>query len=166
MSLSDFRIEFDRLVQQLKSYAIELPEVVLAYRAMKSANISPENEKIVRATVSEIKLTSLMNQLQKVVGIEKSSEINRNCDSIKIKTEPDVNYAHGIGDGELQVPEREEEACYTSRWFAGRWNQKRAQRRGRYGYRRGSGQQRVSRNRGSRKTNPLGPDGKPSTCLV
>ena len=54
MSISDFRVEFDRLVQQLKSYKIELPEAVLAYRALKSANLSIDNEKLVRATVQEI----------------------------------------------------------------------------------------------------------------
>ena len=56
MSMTDYRVEFDRLVQQLKVHSIELPEPVLAYRALKSANLSPENETLVRATVPSIKL--------------------------------------------------------------------------------------------------------------
>ena len=89
----DFRVEFDSLVQQLKSYKIELPEAVLAYRALKSANLSIDNEKLVRATVQEITLKDMMLQLQKVVGVDSTSKDENVSEKVTIKQEPDANYA-------------------------------------------------------------------------
>ena len=51
-SLEDFLIEFGRLVTKLKDFNILLPEPVLAFRALKSASITKDNEKLVKATVS------------------------------------------------------------------------------------------------------------------
>ena len=44
MSVCDYLIEFDRLTARLSDYEIKLPEPVLAYRALKSVNLSQENE--------------------------------------------------------------------------------------------------------------------------
>ena len=43
-SLEDFLIEFGRLVAKLKDFNILLAEPVLAFRALKSANITKDNE--------------------------------------------------------------------------------------------------------------------------
>ena len=57
--LEDFLIEFGLLVTKLKDFNILLPESVLAFRALKSANITKDNEKLVKATVSELTLSSM-----------------------------------------------------------------------------------------------------------
>ena len=67
MSVSDYLIEFDRLVAKLKNHAITLPEPVLAYRALKSANLKPEDEKLIKATVSALTLEEMSKQLKKVM---------------------------------------------------------------------------------------------------
>ena len=61
-SLEDFLNEFCRLVAKLKDFNILLPEPVLAFRALKSANITPDNEKLVKATVRELTLSSMSKQ--------------------------------------------------------------------------------------------------------
>ena len=66
MSIGDYLIAFNRLVAKLKDNAIELPEPVLAYRVLKSAGLNPEEEKIIRATVKELKLKDMSDQLKKV----------------------------------------------------------------------------------------------------
>ena len=43
MSITDYLNEFDRMTAKLKVYKITLPEPVLAYRALQSANLSDEN---------------------------------------------------------------------------------------------------------------------------
>ena len=67
MSIGDYLIQFDRLVAKLKDNAIVLPEPVLAYRVLKSAGLNSEEEKIVRATVKELKLKAMSEQLRKVM---------------------------------------------------------------------------------------------------
>ena len=71
---------------------IDLPEPVKAYRVLKSANISSENERFVRATVSELTLDSMSKQLKKVMKDFESSENASASAIVKIKKEPDVSY--------------------------------------------------------------------------
>ena len=43
MTINNYLIEFERMVAQLKIHKIVLPEPVLAYRALRSANLSDES---------------------------------------------------------------------------------------------------------------------------
>ena len=73
-SLEDFLIDFGRLVAKLRDFNILLPEPVLAFRALKSANITKDNEKLVKATVSELTLSSMSEQLRKIMHGHSSSD--------------------------------------------------------------------------------------------
>ena len=42
MSIKDYLITFERLHHKILQYNSKLPEPVLSYRVLKSANISPE----------------------------------------------------------------------------------------------------------------------------
>ena len=66
-SLEDFLIEFGRLDAKLKYFNILLPEPVLVFRALKSTNITKDNEKLVKATVSELTLSSMSKQSRKIM---------------------------------------------------------------------------------------------------
>ncbi len=91
-SLEDFLIEFGRLVAKLKDFNILLPEPVLAFRALKSANITKDNEKLVKATVSELTLSSISKQLWKIMHGHSSRDSSPNTSPVK-KNEMDiVNY--------------------------------------------------------------------------
>ena len=68
MTIADYLIEFDRMTAQLKLHKIILPEHVLAYRFLSSANLTDDHEKLIRATVSEVTLKSMAFQLKKVMG--------------------------------------------------------------------------------------------------
>ena len=45
MTTADYLIEFDRITAQLKLHKIILPESVLAYRILRSADLTDDNEK-------------------------------------------------------------------------------------------------------------------------
>ena len=93
MSLEDFLIEFGRLVTKLKDFNILLPEPVLTFRALKSANITPDNEKLVKATISELMLSSMSEQLRKIMHGHSSSDSSPNTSPVVVKNEMDiVNY--------------------------------------------------------------------------
>ena len=64
-----------------------MPEPVLAYRALKSANLSNENEKLVKATVEELTLDAMLIQLWKIMasmGVSNNSQTRSNA--IKMET--------------------------------------------------------------------------------
>ena len=93
MSLEDFLIEFGQLVAKLKDFNILLSEPVLAFRALKSANITKDNEKLVKATVSELTLSSMSEQLRKIMHGHFSSDSSPNTSPVEVKNEMDiVNY--------------------------------------------------------------------------
>ena len=94
MSLEDFLIEFGRLVAKLKDFNILLPEPVLAFRALKSANITKDNEKLVKATVSELTLSFMSELLRKIMHGHSSSDSLHNTSPVMVKNEMDiVNFA-------------------------------------------------------------------------
>ena len=92
-SLEDFLIEFGRLVAKLKEFNILLPEPVLAFRALKSANITKDNKKLVKATVSKLTLSSISEQLRKIMLGHSSKDLSANTSPVVVKNEIDiVNY--------------------------------------------------------------------------
>ena len=85
-SLEDFLMEFGQLVAKSKDFNILLPEPVLTFRALKSANITPDNEKLVKATVSELTLSSMSKQLRKIMHGHSSSDLSPNTSPVIKKT--------------------------------------------------------------------------------
>lgn len=53
MSIYAYLTKYDHLVINLRNYSTESPELVLAYINLKSADLSQENERLVRATHNE-----------------------------------------------------------------------------------------------------------------
>ena len=90
-SLEDILIEFGRHVAKLKDFNILLPEPVLAFRALKSSNITLDNEKLVKATVRELTLSSMSEQ---IMHGHSSSDSSPNTSPVVVKNKMDiVNYA-------------------------------------------------------------------------
>jgi hypothetical protein len=80
LSVKEYLVEFKRLTIKLKDYNITLPEPVLAYRALRSANLSVENERLIRATVPNLTFNDMSLQLRKVMGnisMEKDLKMER-----------------------------------------------------------------------------------------
>ena len=92
-SSEDFLIKFGRLVAKLKDFNILLPEPVLAFRALKRANITKDNKKLVKATVSELTLPSMSEQLRKIMHGHSSSDSSANTSPVAVKNDMNiVNY--------------------------------------------------------------------------
>ena len=68
MNMSGFILEFERLRNQLKGYGCTYPDGVLAYRLMKSANMSKEHEQLCRATIATDKwsYSAVLEQIRKI----------------------------------------------------------------------------------------------------
>ena len=162
MTIADYLIEFDRMNAQLSVHNIKLPEPVLAYRALKSANLTNDNEKLVKATVTELTLKAMSAQLKKVMGTGTVNEAS----GIQIKKE-EVAFTEDI-----QSKQENEEVLYSG-WSRGRSRVRefrgrtpfrgRRGRSGRPSYRT-PGRGRWPRTSQTDKLNPIGPDGNISTC--
>ena len=175
MTISDFNIEFDRMVQRLMDHDIKLPEAVLAHRVLKSAGLSEENEKLIIATVADATYADMMKQVKKVMGIQKDltaeSRASPTIAFVKPKNEPlEVGYSDSDGNSCAQPQGEEADSVlygnsYTFGRGRGRAGRPGTNYRGRYRQNRG-GRGRVSSGRGSGGQNPIGYDGKPSKCAI
>ena len=66
MTIKNSIIEFERLYHKIKNYDMGLPDGVLAYKFLNNANISEHHKQLVRATLSELKYSTMEEQLKKV----------------------------------------------------------------------------------------------------
>ena len=83
LSMSDYIIQFERLKSKTESYKIVLPTEVLAYRLLKSANLSEQHEQLARATISELTYDVMKGQLKKIFAdCEKSNKVS-NLETVK-----------------------------------------------------------------------------------
>ena len=58
--------EFEKIYHKLQSHGTTISEDVLAFKLLKSANLSPQDEKLAKGTVSELTLQIMKDQLKKI----------------------------------------------------------------------------------------------------
>ena len=92
-SINDYLIQFNRHVAKLREFQITLPELVLAYRALKSANFSPENERLIRATINNLTLYDMAQQLKKITCGNLTPINTSQQQSISVKKEMDIAFS-------------------------------------------------------------------------
>ena len=94
MSISDFIIEFERLLSKTKSYGTTMSSDILAYRVLKSANISEQHEQLARATVADFTYEEMKDKLKKIFGDRSSS--SSDFGSVAVKSEPVYEAEHDV----------------------------------------------------------------------
>ena len=65
MSIQAFLNEFDKRLYKTKSYGTVPPCDILAYRLLKSANLSNNHEELIKATIPELKYDLMKDQIKK-----------------------------------------------------------------------------------------------------
>lgn len=66
MHIFEYINSFERLYQKAKHFKLELPDGVLAYRLLRSANLSDAHEQLVRATLASLTYVNMKDQLKKI----------------------------------------------------------------------------------------------------
>ena len=95
-SIDNYLNKFDLMYNRLKSHKIILPDAVLAYRLLESANLEKTKSDLVRATITRMSFDEMKTQLRKLEDIAITSGENA---SFEIKEEPDdVLYNRDFGN--------------------------------------------------------------------
>ena len=84
MNITDYLNEFERLYHEIQRFKMSLLSVVLAYRVLKSSNLSNEKQQLARATLTDLTYEIMKKQLK---AIEDNSSIQLE-NSFQIKSEP------------------------------------------------------------------------------
>lgn len=86
-SIDSYINDFERLLNKVKSYKIELPDFAIAYRFLENANLEPSKADLVRSTLSEVTYKEVKIQLRKLDDVAFSS--GSSFDTSAIKSEPE-----------------------------------------------------------------------------
>ena len=84
MNIIDYINEFERLYYEIQRYEMTLPTAVLAYRVLKSANISNEKQQSARVAMAELNYENMKKRLKAINDSSSFSAEN----SFEIKSEP------------------------------------------------------------------------------
>ena len=88
MKVSEYKIEFERRYNKAKKYDMKVHDGVLAYRFLKSANLSEQQQQLVKATVSEISYAEMTKKLG-TLFLETAASAD---EYLPIKLEPNSTY--------------------------------------------------------------------------
>ena len=101
MNLQAFVSEFAKLYEDLKKHKMELPDAVLAYRILNSANLSSEKVDLALATVKKFTYTEMISTISKIFSVHVNRSGLDQVTDYGIKTEPEECHftSHGYKRG-------------------------------------------------------------------
>ena len=66
MTISDYIIHFEKFHNKAKGYKMEIHDGVLAYRLLNNTTISESHKQLIRATLPDLRYTTMKEQLKRV----------------------------------------------------------------------------------------------------
>ena len=84
-SIRDFLVEFEKRHYKTKSHGTTMSDDLLAYRLIKAANLSPQHEQLIKATISELKFEVVKDQLNKTFSDSQNIPTHDSQDNIKVE---------------------------------------------------------------------------------
>ena len=95
MTLQNYMSEFEKLIAVLKKYKIELPQAVLAYRFLNSANLLPEKVDLVLANVKTMTYKDMSEAVKRLFSVDINNPVAGtlyNVEEITVKNETEGCY--------------------------------------------------------------------------
>ena len=95
IGIAEFCNQFDLLYNKTRNYGTVLSTDVLAYRLLKSASLTKEQEQLVKATIGELNYAAMQTQLKRIhvdVGTARSTDSKE-----ELEVEHETLYARGGG---------------------------------------------------------------------
>ena len=89
MSLQSYISEFEKLLADLKKQKITLPEEVLAYRFLNSANLPAEKTDLALATVQSLTYKEMCKTINKIFSVQANFSRSEMKDELSVKVEPE-----------------------------------------------------------------------------
>ena len=160
MSILDYINKFDQLYEVIKKYKMELPDRVLAYRLLKSANTSKEKQQLARATLTELTFDNMRKQLKAIH--ESASDLYDIQTELPIKVEPVYEVADFKHESDVLFnrSERQQRGNYRGRARSYDNNRNNQSRNQSYGNTGGARNRSGNNSRKINRKNPIDSSGK------
>lgn len=116
-SIREFLTEFEKRYHKTKSYGTIWSDDLLAYRLLKSANLTTRDEQLVKATIGELKYETVKTKLVKIFS-DISEVPTSNLNNLNIKSEPTFHTQdHLIDTVPIYNPDFEEQCDSQNQEF-------------------------------------------------
>ena len=168
MTINDYVIHFKRLHSKAKGYKMEIHDGVLPYRLLNNANISESHKQLIRATLPDLRYTTMKEQIKRVFAktvTTESIEVQQPKSEFPIKFESDDSSEREdvyFSDKRSSFQKREENSSDNgSNRYRGKLKYRGFQGRG-DNIRSGNNRYRG----GNNNCNPVDSEGVVSKCLV
>ena len=119
MSILDYINEFETRNNKIKSKKIELPDAVLAYGLLKSANVSEQKQTLARATISKLTFEDMKKQLKAIFDQQAGSLNQQEYRDVPVKVEPTYHSQDVQNDSEEKRVLYSKSQPHNSRGFKG-----------------------------------------------
>ena len=83
-TINEHIVEFEKLYYKIKQYGTTLPDDFLAFKLLKSANLSKLEERITKSPIENLTLPTMKAQLKKLFEEESKSPSSTNDKEFKI----------------------------------------------------------------------------------
>ena len=87
-SISNYINEFERRNDKIKSKEIKLPDPVLTYRQLKSADVSEQKQTLARADISKLTFEDMKKQLKAILDQQAGSSNQEEHRHVPVQAEP------------------------------------------------------------------------------
>ena len=139
LSIAEYCSEFQRKLAKVKNSGTTLAEHIIAYRLLKSANLSETEEQLVKATTATMTNDDMTKQLKKVFNSTLASGMSKSEGEVKIKEEPIENetlYGGTYRSYRTGPPrsDRRDNRDYNEQRDGYQFNNRRSERGGNRGY--------------------------------
>ena len=114
-TIRDFLQEFDKKHYRIKNHAIIMPENLLGYRLIKAANLSPDKEQLIKATVTTLNYEEFKDKMLKIFSDD--SKIPMSSDIPPVQDALHAQQYHKPSSGDEQHSSGDEDTYYNkSKW--------------------------------------------------
>ena len=103
ITMREFLTEFEKRLNKIKSFKIDMSDDMLAFRLLKSANLTSRDEQLVKATIMELKCELVKSKLIKVFSDDLDIPSIETKSEIKIKSEPTFHAENIAQEEEVMI---------------------------------------------------------------
>ena len=133
MSIQAHIHEFEKIYHKLTSHGTTISEDVLAFKLLKSANLSSQDEKLAKGTTTELNLSVMKAQLKKIFN--DSSSLSSSIEA----TPSDSLTVHDINHAEIDDQWHQEDEVLDTLYTGQQHNQRSSGNRSNYNFQAGNG---------------------------
>ena len=95
MPLSSYVSEFNKMISEMESYKIKMPDCAIAYRFLNSANLPTEKLDLALATVKSMTYADMLIAVKKIFSVNINTAESSDGE-IQIKSEPEDCFVSGL----------------------------------------------------------------------